>query len=49
MLPFSLFFIFFIRKLFQSIRLYIKGILNGQPATHLQNTLQDMKQVSIFF
>ena len=26
--------IFFIRKLFQSIRLYIKGMLNGQPATH---------------
>ena len=26
------FFFFFIRKLFQSTRLYIEGILNGRPA-----------------
>ena len=32
-------FFFIIRKLFQSIRLYIKGMLDGQPATHhLANT-----------
>ena len=31
--------LFFLRKLFQRIRLYIKGMFNGQPATHrLANT-----------
>ena len=29
----SCFFFFFFRKLFQSTRIYIKGILNGRPAT----------------
>ena len=29
---YSVLYLFFIRKLFQSIRLYIKGILDGRPA-----------------